>query len=53
MVSCSLCGRTIEESHKIIDEIIEEKHHTFDSNDCVLIFKRLESVYRKDFLIEC
>jgi hypothetical protein len=52
MVSCFLCGKPIEES-KIIDEVIEGKHHAFDTNDCLLIFKRLESVYGKEhFIIE-
>jgi hypothetical protein len=54
MVSCSLCGKTIEESNSIIDEVIEEKHHAFDNEDCVLMFKKLESVYGKSiFMIEC
>ena len=54
MVSCSLCGKTIEESSILIDEIIEGKHHTFDNENCVLMFKKLESVYGKEhFLIEC
>jgi hypothetical protein len=53
MVSCFLCGRPIEGS-KIIDEVIEEKHHAFDSDDCLLIFKKLETVYGKEyFVIEC
>ena len=45
MVSCALCGKTIEESHKIIYEIIEGKRHIFDNQDCVLMFKKLESVF--------
>jgi hypothetical protein len=54
MVSCSLCGKMIKESSILIDEIIEGKHHTFDNEDCVLMFKKLESVYGEEhFLIEC
>jgi hypothetical protein len=54
MVSCALCGKTIEEWHKIIYEIIEGKRHIFDNEDCVLMFKKLESVYGKEhFMIEC
>jgi hypothetical protein len=54
MVSCSLCGKTIEESHKVIDEAIEGKHHKFDNEDCVLMFKRLGTVYGKEyFMVEC
>jgi YHS domain-containing protein len=48
MVLCSLCGKTIEESSSIIDEVIEGKHYTFDNEDCVSIFKKLESVYGKE-----
>jgi hypothetical protein len=54
MVSCSLCGKTIEESNRIIDEAIEGKHHTFDNNDCLSTFRKLHSVYGKEyFIIEC
>ena len=54
MVSCSLCGKTIKEASSIIKEVIEGKHHTFDNEDCVLMFKKLESVYGKGhFMIEC
>ncbi|HEU4445803.1 MAG TPA: hypothetical protein VFR94_14105 [Nitrososphaeraceae archaeon] len=54
MVSCSLCGKTIEEPHKIINEILGGKHYAFDNEDCVLMFKKLESVYGKEhFLVEC
>ena len=54
MVSCSLCGKTIEETSSIIDEVIEGRHHTFDNEDCILMFKKLESVYGKEhFIIEC
>jgi YHS domain-containing protein len=54
MVSCSLCGKTIGESDSIIDEVIAGKHHAFDSEDCLLMFKKLESVYGKEyFMIEC
>ena len=53
MVSCFLCGRPIKGS-KIIDEVIEEKHQAFDSDDCLLIFKKLDTVYGKEyFIIEC
>jgi hypothetical protein len=48
MVSCSLCGKTIGESHKVIDETIEGTH-IFDNEDCVLMFKKLETVYGRVF----
>ena len=54
MVSCSLCGKTIEETSSIIDKVIEGKYHTFDSDYCLVMFKKLESVYGKEhFIIEC
>ena len=54
MVSCSLCGKTIEGLSSIINEVIEGRHYTFDSDDCILMFKKLESVYGKEhFMIEC
>jgi hypothetical protein len=38
----------------IIDEVIEGKHHTFDNQDCLLTFRKLQSVYGKEhFIIEC
>ena len=54
MVSCSLCGKAIEESGSIIDEVIEGKHHIFDCDNCLLMFRKLQSVYGKEyFIIEC
>jgi YHS domain-containing protein len=54
MISCSLCGKTIEESNSIIDEVIEGKYHAFDNEGCLLMFRKLESVYGKEyFIIEC
>jgi hypothetical protein len=42
MVSCPSCGKAIEELDKVIAEIIEGKHYSFDNKDCVLLFKKLE-----------
>ena len=42
-VKCALCGKTINgkenEKDKIM-EIIDDKRYTFDTNDCVLMFKK-------------
>jgi hypothetical protein len=51
MAEVKLAGKTIEESNSIIDEVIEGRHHTFDSNDCSSMFRKLHSVYGKEYFI--
>ena len=48
-INCALCGKTIiskekeepKEKRRIV-EIIDITTYAFDTNDCVLMFKRLE-----------
>jgi hypothetical protein len=51
-IKCALCGKTIlgkEKEAETIVEIIDEKSYTFDTNDCVLMFKKFRGVYGNDF----
>ena len=46
---CALCGKLIKEQQgdksAIHAEVIDGNSYTFDKNECVLMFKRLRSVY--------
>lgn len=48
LVKCTLCGKTII-SKKIIVEIIDNTSYTFDTDDCLLMFKKFRGVYGSDF----
>ena len=48
LIKCVLCGKTIN-SKEIIVEIIDDTNYTFDTNDCVLMFKKFRGVYGSDF----
>lgn len=40
----------ISKEKEIIMEIINETTYTFDTNDCVLMFKKFRGVYGTDFI---
>ncbi len=50
---CALCGKLIKEQQEdksaIHAEVIDGTSYTFDKNECVLMFKRLRSVYGAEF----
>ncbi|HET7147158.1 MAG TPA: HAMP domain-containing sensor histidine kinase [Candidatus Nitrosopolaris sp.] len=47
---CALCGKTImEQQERELTEVIDGTSYTFDTNECVMMFKRFRSVYGKDF----
>jgi hypothetical protein len=56
-IKCALCGKTIisketedpKEKRKNV-EIIDGTTYTFDTNDCVLMFKKFRGVYGSDFI---
>ena len=56
-IKCALCGKTIiskekeepKEKRRIV-EIIDGTTYTFDTNDCVLMFKKFRGVYGNDFI---
>jgi hypothetical protein len=56
-IKCVLCEKTITSKEKEepneeqrIVEIIEGTTYTFDSNGCVLLFKKFRGVYGSDFI---
>jgi len=50
-IQCALCGKTIlGKEKKTIMEKIDDKSYTFDTNDCVLMFKKFRGVYGTDFI---
>lgn len=56
-IKCALCGKTIVSNEKEkptekqrIVEIIDGTRYIFDTNDCVLMFKKFRGVYGSDFI---
>jgi YHS domain-containing protein len=48
---CVVCGKAIiNEQRKEKAEIINGTSYTFDSNECVLMFKKFRAVYGSDFI---
>jgi hypothetical protein len=47
---CALCGKTIVDSESsILNEVIGGISYNFDTNQCVMMYKRFRSVYGDDF----
>jgi hypothetical protein len=50
---CALCGKTIvdlqEQESSILKEVIGGISYTFDTTECVMMFKRFRSAYGDDF----
>ncbi len=50
---CALCGKTIVEQQEqdsfILKEVIGGISYNFDTNECIIMFKRFRSVYGDDF----
>lgn len=48
---CALCGKTIVDLHEssILNEVIDGISYNFDTNECVMMYKRFRSVYGDDF----
>jgi hypothetical protein len=56
-IKCALCGKIIISKEKEelkekrrIGEVIDGTTYTFDTNDCVLMFKKFRGVYGSDFI---
>lgn len=48
---CALCGKKPGvHAQRTITENIDGVNYTFDSNDCMLMFKKFKSVYGFSFL---
>jgi len=43
-VKCVMCGKTILEN-KVLYETVDDGKYTFDSQDCILFFKKFKSLY--------
>ena len=43
-ITCMMCGKIIP-AQKIIFEIIDDTKYAFDSQECVLFFKKFKSLY--------
>ena len=55
-IICAMCGKVIigkdqtKNQERIIVEIIDDTRYTFDSIDCVLMFKKFRNVYGTSFI---
>jgi hypothetical protein len=47
--TCEACGRTVSKKSRLISKTFDGFAYNFDSDDCLLIFKKLRSVYGKNF----
>lgn len=43
-IKCIMCGKTILEN-KVLYEKIDDDKYAFDSQDCILFFKKFKSLY--------
>ena len=43
-VTCMMCGKTIPQQ-KILFEVIDDNKYAFDSQECILFFKKFKSLY--------
>src|SRR5215831_20420515 len=48
---CALCGKTIIDlkDSSMLKEVIDGISYNFDTNECVMMYKRFRSVYGDDF----
>src|SRR5215831_7995531 len=47
---CALCGKTIiDVESSVLKEVVDGVSYNFDTNQCVMMYKRLRSVYGDDF----
>jgi hypothetical protein len=49
LVVCNMCGRTILKKDIQIVKTFDGFAYSFDSDDCLLIFRKLRDVYGKNF----
>jgi hypothetical protein len=51
-VTCAMCGKAIidKDQERRIVEVIDGMVYNFDSNDCVLMFKKFRNVYGISFI---
>jgi YHS domain-containing protein len=46
---CDACGKVISKKNVSVAKIFEGFTYHFDSDDCLLIFKKLRAMYGKNF----
>jgi hypothetical protein len=51
-ITCAMCGKAIidKDQERRIVEVIDSTVYNFDSNDCVLMFKKFRNVYGISFI---
>jgi len=51
-ITCAMCGKAIidKDQEMRIVEVIDNIPYNFDSNECVLMFKKFRNVYGTSFI---
>ena len=49
LVVCDMCGRIISKKDVSIVKTFDSYTYNFDSDDCLLIFRKLREIYGKNF----
>jgi len=49
IVACDMCGKTIAKKGALAVKTFDGFAYNFDSDDCLLIFRKLREVYGKNF----
>jgi hypothetical protein len=51
-ITCVMCGKALidKDQERSIVEVIDGTLYNFDSNDCVLMFKKFRNVYGISFI---
>jgi hypothetical protein len=49
LVVCDMCGKTISKKDISIVKTFDRHTYNFDSDDCLLIFRKLREIYGKSF----
>jgi len=49
LVVCDMCGRKILKKDALIVKTFDRYNYNFDSDDCLLIFRKLREIYGKNF----
>jgi hypothetical protein len=48
-MACDMCGRAIQNDDTLIVKTFDNYTYNFDSDDCLLIFRKLREIYGKSF----
>ena len=50
--TCSLCGRSTANAERASEQVIDGTPYVFDTDSCLVVFKKIQDVYGKSFVTE-